>query len=155
MDRPKLRSWHPTSAALRTAGPMRDRRAPRGGARNDHADLLAEYEEERREGPEERRERDRNPDWRDRPLFGRPDLTEGDAAAERCPECEASPGQPCIGPEGHVARAHTGRVERAEARPAGLHPVLCMDCADTVRWSEVSGSTGICTPCTEKRYGPL
>lgn len=43
-----------TKAWLRGgAGPMRDRRAPRGGARNESADLLAEALEELQEAAEE------------------------------------------------------------------------------------------------------
>lgn len=33
------------AARMRDGVPMKDRRAPRGGARNEMADLLAEYEE--------------------------------------------------------------------------------------------------------------
>lgn len=39
------RNWRAVDAHFRKAGAMRDRREPRGGARNDTRDLLAEHPE--------------------------------------------------------------------------------------------------------------
>lgn len=42
----KRRSGEAIAAMARRAGPMKDRRAPRGGQRNEQADLLDEHAEE-------------------------------------------------------------------------------------------------------------
>lgn len=39
----KTRNYIAMSACLRVGGPMKDRRAPRGGASNDTMDYLREY----------------------------------------------------------------------------------------------------------------
>lgn len=38
----KARNWTAVAAWNRNGGPMRDRRAPRGGARNEHAEYMDE-----------------------------------------------------------------------------------------------------------------
>lgn len=43
------RDWNVVSTFGRKAGPMKDRRAARGGARNSQQEMLAEYEEDSRE----------------------------------------------------------------------------------------------------------
>ena len=42
MTIPKIRSRHAVEAALRVGGPMKDRRAPRGGSRNLHREYMEE-----------------------------------------------------------------------------------------------------------------
>lgn len=51
---PKPRNWLAVHAHNRRGGAMKDRRAPKGGARNEQKELLEEYESEQREprGPE-------------------------------------------------------------------------------------------------------
>jgi hypothetical protein len=43
---PKARDYNAMGACLRTAGYMKDRRAPRGGSRNNHREYLEEALEE-------------------------------------------------------------------------------------------------------------
>lgn len=51
MSKNTMRNGTAVAALSRnSAGPMRHRLQPRGGARNDQADLLAEYEEDYAEG---------------------------------------------------------------------------------------------------------
>lgn len=42
----KARNWNAVSAILRNAGPMKDRRAPRGGSSNESRDLIYEAQDE-------------------------------------------------------------------------------------------------------------
>ena len=53
-SQPKARNPFAYALAIRGAGrKMKDRRAPRGGQRNEQADLLEEYEHEKGEDQDE------------------------------------------------------------------------------------------------------
>lgn len=47
---PKRRNLLAVDARTRKAGPMKDRRAPRGGAKNEQDEILEEYESEMDDG---------------------------------------------------------------------------------------------------------